>query len=100
LAIPNPFERHPRDANQYPDSECPGCPPGFVFDKRRGMCVPYVMHDPVTWIGSTSPGCSPGWSSARVDLVTGEILPRLAPVEREKQTMICIPILSTNFGRR
>lgn len=96
----NPFEWHPRDPQQDQDAESPGCPPGFVYDKRRDRCIPYVMHDPTTWYGSTRPGCAPGWTPTRVDLVTGQILGPDAPYERERQAMICIPITSTNFGRR
>ena len=101
----NPFESYPWQTQQYQDMECPGCPRGFVLKGPRelgkGKCVPYVMHDPTTWSGSTRYGCSPGWTSKRVDLVSGDLLnPEKDPYHREREAMICIPVVSTNFGRR
>ncbi len=100
----NRMESHQWDPQKYPDTECPGCPRGFV---RKGpavlgsQCVPYVMHDPSTWGTSTRGGCSPGWTSKRVDLVRGEILDsEKDPYQREREAMICIPFFSTNFGKR
>jgi hypothetical protein len=96
----NPSEWYPRDLQQYPDTECRGCPRGFVYDEKKGRCIPYVMQDMSTWRGSVQSGCAPGWRSRRIDLVSGKLLPGDAPWHREREGTVCVPLVSTNFGRR